>query len=90
MFLATELLAKAEYAASGMDVKRDEDGQLVTTQNKLSDKELQQLGLWLPPVGFNECKGDIFRTGPVAKPAAKPAAKPTSGIRRGFLCPEKA
>ena len=28
---------------------------------------MQSLGLWLPPVGFDECNGDIFKVGKVGR-----------------------
>jgi len=60
---AAALEAKACEVAAGMDVRVDENGQLVTTVNAtkaMSDEEMERLGLWLPPVGFDECNGDIF------------------------------
>ena len=59
--------------AAGMDVRVDKNGQLVTTvkaTKAASDEEM--LASWLPPVGFNECNGDIFK--------ARRAAEGISGM----------
>ena len=70
---AAALEAKACEVAAGMDVRVDENGQLVTTvkaTKAASDEEM--LASWLPPVGFNECNGDIFK--------ARRAAEGISGM----------
>jgi len=69
---AAALEVKAREVAAGMDVRVDKNGQLVTTikaTKAVSDEEMQRLGLWLPPVGFNECNGDIFKVGKVGRAA---------------------
>ena len=89
---AAALEAKACEVAAGMDVRVDENGQLVTTVNAtkaMSDEEMQRLGLWLPPVGFDECNGDIFKIGechaasrflPSANSAFEPHVKKLFGV----------
>jgi hypothetical protein len=89
---AAALEAKACEVAAGMDLRVDENGQLVTTVNAtkaMSDEEMQRLGLWLPPVGFDECNGDIFKIGeyhaasgfwPSANSAFEPHVKKVFGV----------
>jgi len=57
---AAALEAKAREVAAGMDVRVDKSGQLVTTVKAASDEDLKAFALWLPPVAFKECNGDIF------------------------------
>ena len=57
---AAALEAKACEVAAGMDVRVDENGQLVTTVKAASDEETKMFASWLPPVAFNDCNGDIF------------------------------
>ena len=64
---AAALEAKAREVAAGMDLCVDKNGRLVTTVKAVSDEEMQSLGLWLPPVGFDECNGDIFKVGKVGR-----------------------
>lgn len=88
---AAALEAKAREVAAGMDVRVDKNGQLVTTVKAVSDEEMQSLGLWLPPVGFDECNGDIFKVGKVGRavegflPAADSAFKPYVNKKLGVL-----
>ena len=89
---AAALEAKACEVAAGMELRVDENGQLVTTVNAtkaMSDEEMQRLGLWLPPVGFDECNGDIFKIGeyhaasrflPSANSAFEPHVKKLFGV----------
>ena len=85
---AAALEAKACEVAAGMDVRVDQNGQLVTTVKAVSDDEIQRRGVWLPPVGMDECNGDIFEARravagflPSAKSAFRPYVKKDLGVQ---------
>ena len=61
---AERLKKKADEVAAGMDFHTDEHGKLFTTVKMQSDFNtgFKSVGVWLPPVGFEECYGDIFHT----------------------------
>ena len=59
---AERLKKKADEVAAGMNFHMDEHGKLFTTIKMESDATSKRVGVWLPPVGFEECHGDIFHT----------------------------